>query len=59
MYYIFSITKVFGNQNSLNSNSFTILLLNPFGLRNPYDFLYIPGVINRLMKNELGIALLQ
>ena len=59
MYYIFSITKVFGNQNSLNSNSFTILLLNPFALRNPYDFLYIPGVINRLMKNELGIALLQ
>ena len=48
------LTRVMGNQCSLNnSNALANLLKNPFGLRNPYDFLYSPGVINRLMKTEL------
>ena len=48
------LTRVMGNQCSLNnSNALAILLRNPFGLRDPYDFLYRPGVINRLMKTEL------
>ena len=43
-----------GNQCSLNnSNALANLLRNPFGFRDPYDFLYSPGVINRLMKTEL------
>ena len=48
------ITRVMGNQCSLNSsNALALLIKNPLGLRNPYDFLYSPGLINRLMKTEL------
>ena len=48
------LTRVMGNQCSLNnSNALAMLFRNPFGLRDPYDFLYSPGIINRLMKTEL------
>lgn len=48
------LTRIMGNQCSLNnSNALANLLRNPFGFRDPYDFLYSPGVINRLMKTEL------
>ena len=47
------VTEIFGNQCSLN-NSFGLLnlLRNPFGLKNPYDFLNTSVTINQFITGS-------
>ena len=48
------ITKVLGSQCTLNNTkALNILLLNPLGMSNPYDFINRPVYINELISSDL------